>query len=110
MNKYNFYGIVGSNGYGIVTSWGKCSKSLHYFKKAITKGFYTLDECYDWVYCEFMSRYGYYGYDFVDMHRLAQIKLHFLKNVIYEDNYSSDVYEVELVGINSTKKDNNTCY
>ena len=47
--KYNYYGIVGSNGYGIVKYWSQCSKCLKYFKAVQQKGFYTKEDAYKWI-------------------------------------------------------------
>ena len=77
--KFNYYGMVGSNGYGIVESWKHCSSCSKYFKCFRQKGFYTSEDAYDWITEIFSSNYVDSRYEFVPLEKLLKDKLVFIR-------------------------------
>lgn len=78
--KFNYYGMVGSNGYGIVKLWKKCMYCSKYFKQIRTKGFYTSKDAYNWIIETFSSNYVFQGnYNFESLDELLEKQLVFIR-------------------------------
>ena len=77
--KYNYYGIVGSNGYGMVKYWSQCSKCLKYFKAVQQKGFYTKEDAYKWIKTTFCTAYVFDDYEFKPLKDLERQELVFIR-------------------------------
>lgn len=78
-NKFNFYAVVGSNGYGILNSWSDVERCRKYFKQVNCKGFYIYQDAYTWLKAEFCKKYSLGSYNFIPMQALKAEELHFLK-------------------------------
>ena len=77
--KYNYYGIVGSNGYGIVKYWSQCSQCLKYFKAVQQKGVYTKEDAYKWIKTTFCTVYIFDDYEFKLLKDLERRELVFIR-------------------------------
>ena len=78
-SHYNVYTIIGSNGYGIVSSWNECQKCQKYFRQFRTKGFYTYESAYEWIVNTFTELYEIGGYEFCGLDYLKRKNLLFLR-------------------------------
>ena len=78
-SNYNFYAIVGRNGYGIVKSWNQCLKCKKYFIAFKSKGFITEQSAYDWIVQTFMNTYNADDHEFCGLDYLKQNELYFLR-------------------------------
>ena len=76
-SKYEYYGIAGTNGYGITKSWDDCLRCIKYFRGVKYKGFYNKEEAYYWVQDEFFSKCEYGCHRFKSLEELERKKLVF---------------------------------
>ena len=76
-SKYEFYGIAGTNGYGITKSWDDCLRCLKYFRGVKYKGFDDKEDAYLWVQKEFFGKYEYGCHRFKSLEELERKKLVF---------------------------------
>lgn len=77
--KFRYYAIVGSNGYGICRSWGDYVSCQKYFRAIQVKGFWDVEEAYDWITTEFAYKYAGYFYEFCELEELLKRKLVFVR-------------------------------
>ena len=78
-SHYNLYVIIGSNGYGIVSSWNECQKCQKYFRQFRTKEFYTYESAYEWIVNTFTELYEIGEYEFFGLDYLKRKNLYFLR-------------------------------
>lgn len=78
--NFNYYAIVGSNGYGIVKTWHKCNRCLKYFKRSQQKGFFTVEDAYCWLKDEFSRQYSFAPSSIISMAELEAQELFFIKS------------------------------
>ena len=77
--KFNYYAIVGSNGYGLVKSWYDCNRCLKYFKRSQQKGFFSVEDAYNWIKEVFSQQYSSAPSSFISMTELEVKELFFIK-------------------------------
>lgn len=78
-SNYNFYAIIGTNGYGIVKSWNQVLKCKKYFRSFKSKGFFTEQSAYDWIVETFQNEYNILNHEFCGLDYLKDKGLFFLR-------------------------------